>query len=78
MGQDVSRYQCRRSKNSVKEYNVKPETNGCTDRRLCDLMSFVIRESYLKRGLHETQTKTQKNSHYLVRGAHKSADRHGG
>lgn len=26
----------------------------------------------LKKGLHETQTKTQKNPHYLVRRAHKS------
>lgn len=46
VGQDVSRYQGRRSKNSVKEYNVKLETKGCTDRRLCDLMSLVISKGY--------------------------------
>lgn len=46
VGQDVSHYQGHRTKNLVKEYNVKLETNGCTDRWLCDLMSLVIREGY--------------------------------
>lgn len=66
VGHDVSHYQGRRSKNSLKEYNVW----------LCDLMYFVIRKGYFKKGgLRETQPKTPKNSHYVVREVHKPADR---